>query len=115
MRYVVVPDDPADKAITGGPYEWDGQSDWEPPEPGRLMTEAEALAAGYTPRPLPPEVVNADLLRGKAALALQANAAYLAIANPTNAQVVTQVQRLTRECSALIRLLLGALDTTDGT
>lgn len=49
---------------------------------------------------------NADAVRAKAAQALASNAAFLAIANPTNAQAVTQVQRLTREVNAIIRLLV---------
>jgi hypothetical protein len=54
-------------------------------------------------------------LRTKAQQALATNDAFLAIASPTNAQVVTQVQRLTRENSALIRLVLRTLDSTSGT
>lgn len=47
--------------------------------------------------------------------ALTVNDAFLAIATPTNPQVAAQVQRLTKECSALIRLLLQQLDSTAGT
>jgi hypothetical protein len=55
------------------------------------------------------------VLRAKAAQALQANATYLALASPTNAQTLAQVQRLTREASALIRLVTDNLDSTSGT
>jgi hypothetical protein len=56
-----------------------------------------------------------DSIRGKAQAALAANVTYLALANPTNAQVVAQVNRVTRECTALIRLLLDAVESEDGT
>jgi hypothetical protein len=64
---------------------------------------------------VPPEQTNADTLRARASQAVAANAAYLALGTPTNAQVVAQVQRLTKECNALIRLVLGQLDDTGGT
>lgn len=44
-RWVVVDED---RSIVGGPYLWDGETEWEPPEQGRLMVEGDALADGYT-------------------------------------------------------------------
>lgn len=64
--------------------------------------------------PTPVEIV-ADTLRGRAAAALAANASYLAIGTPTAAQVAAQVRALTRQDNALIRLLVGLLDTDEGT
>jgi len=58
---------------------------------------------------------NGTDLRAKAVGALAANETYLAITLPVNTQVVAQVDRLTRECSGIIRLLLSQLDTTAGT
>lgn len=58
---------------------------------------------------------NGDTLRQKAQQALNANATFQAIASPTNAQNATQVQALTKQCNGIIRLLLGALDSTTGT
>jgi hypothetical protein len=54
-------------------------------------------------------------LTAKLGQAIDANATYLGLASPTNAQTIAQVARLTREVSALIRLHLQQLDTTDGT
>jgi hypothetical protein len=54
-------------------------------------------------------------LQDKATQALAANQAFLAVGAPSNVQVVAQVKALTRECSALIRLLLSQLDDTAGT
>lgn len=61
-----------------------------------------------------PGFIEADL-RSKASAALTANATYLALATPTVAQNTAQVQKLTRECNAIIRLLLGQLDSNTGT
>lgn len=58
---------------------------------------------------------NADTIRSRAQNALTANATYLAIVSPTNAQVAAQVNLLTKECSGIIRLLLNLTDTTSGT
>lgn len=49
-------------------------------------------------------------LAAKARAALVANEAFLALVAPSNAQVLAQVQRLTRECSALIRLQARTID-----
>ena len=46
-------------------------------------------------------------IRNAAANALSNNAAYLALANPNNAQVVAQVSALTRQVDGLIRLAVG--------
>ena len=64
---------------------------------------------------IPDSEVNAETLRQRASTAIGVNAAYLALGSPTAAQTTAQVQRLTRECTALIRLLVGALDDDAGT
>lgn len=78
----------------------------------QAAVEAAALAANADP--------NApwrarDTIAERAAAALTANDAYLAIANPSQAQAIAQVRVLTRECSGVIRLLLDRTETTDGT
>lgn len=65
-----------------------------------------------------PQVVaetNRAALIDKATQALANNVAFLAVANPSPIQIAAQTKALTRECSAIIRLLLGALDDTSGT
>lgn len=58
---------------------------------------------------------NGTTIRQRAATALAANATYLALPTPNAAQVAAQVAMLTRECSGIIRLLIGQLDSTAGT
>lgn len=58
---------------------------------------------------------NGDTLRSRAQNALTANSVFLAIPVATNAQVLAQTRALTRQSSALIRLLLGQLDTISDT
>ena len=70
------------------------------------MTDIDPLAQVYA---------NNAAIRPKAVAALAANAAFLSNSSPTDADIVAQVRLLTRECQGLIRLLLGELDTTDGT
>lgn len=58
---------------------------------------------------------NAATLRDRAAAALDANATFLAIGAPTQAQTLAHVKILTKESTALIRLALNLLDSVDGT
>lgn len=68
---------------------------------------------GQTSFEVPPDEDNRDTLQARAVNALAANSTYMAVPNPAAAQVAAQVKLLTRECSALIRLLLGKLDSVD--
>lgn len=58
---------------------------------------------------------NRATLRERTKQALAANATFLALASPTNAQTLAQVRALTRECTALISLLLNHVDDISGT
>ncbi|GGK32129.1 hypothetical protein GCM10010124_26130 [Pilimelia terevasa] len=68
---------------------------------------------------VPDEVLAAEANQAavldRARRALVANAAYLAVAAPTNAQVVAQVRRLTQQSNALIRLAVADFTSADGT
>jgi hypothetical protein len=54
----------------------------------------------------PTEQVNQETLMERAVAAMTSNADFLALASPTNAQAVAQVQSLTRQVNAIIRLLV---------
>lgn len=58
---------------------------------------------------------NADMLRQRARNALAANASFLGLPPAQQQlQIVPHLVRLTQEASALIRLVLGELDSTAG-
>jgi hypothetical protein len=59
--------------------------------------------------------VNEAALLAKVPTALTANATYLALGAPTNAQTLAQVQRLTRQVNALLKLRANDLADTSGT
>lgn len=64
---------------------------------------------------VPVEQTNRDTLQSRAQAALAANLTYLNLASPSTAQNTAQLQRVTKECNAVIRLLLGQLDDVTGT
>ena len=61
----------------------------------------------------PPSEKNRRSIEDRLRQRIDANRDYLALASPTAAQQRAQVARLTRENNALIRLVLGLLDTDD--
>lgn len=56
---------------------------------------------------------NRATLEQRATQALMTNATFLALASPSNSDVIAQVRALTRECSAVIRLHLRRLESAD--
>lgn len=84
-----------------------------------VTTNAAGHVVATDQRPSPGSVLavsgaNSAALHAKATQALVANAAFLANQSPTATDVRNQVQLLTREATAVIRLLLNQLDTTAG-
>jgi len=114
-RYVVVSTDTADKVIKAGPILWDGTSTLDIGADRTAILAADAASSGYTFPPLPVTDQNIATMRGRLLQALAVNAAHLAKATTTNAENTAHLRRVTQELSALIRLMLEQLDTTDGT
>jgi hypothetical protein len=78
----------------------------------RALTAAEAtwLAGIDTANT---QAANKATIQQQAQTALTNNQTHVAIASPTNAQVVAQVQALTKQMNGVIRLLLNQLDATN--
>jgi hypothetical protein len=116
MRYVRVSLDLTDKVIKEGPILWNGDIPLIAPIDQQFYPEDFAIAQGYTYSPLSPDVANAFTLRQRALTAITANNSFLALTPPlTNAQVVAQVNSLTRQNTALIKLLLNQTKDVSGT
>ncbi len=96
-RWVIDPEHPEGHAVPMTPEE-EAQTAADRAH-GKLDADADA-ARGAT----------AATLRQQATAALDTNAAFLSLPAPTAVQVRDQTVALTRECSALIRLLLGKMD-----
>ena len=114
-QYVVVSMDTTDKVIKDGPLLWDDTSSFNVGTGLQLITVNAAREGGYT-RPSPPATEqNAATLRERIGVGLVASAVYTGLPNPTAAQTTAQVRRLSLLTTALAKLALELLDTTDGT
>lgn len=80
----------------------------------RAYTTAEA-AVGVAEATERTAGTNKATIEQRATAVQTANATYLAIATPSNAQVAAQVRRNTMAINGLIKLLLNQLADTDGT
>jgi hypothetical protein len=81
----------------------------------RVLTD-QGNQIGFDEETIPTlDQVNFNTLHDRATAALILNGNFLAVTAPVGPQIVAQVQMLTRECNALIRLLLDLTDTTVGT
>lgn len=87
---------------------WDNvaQPLWQPPLGSTVVPYDATLPIA----PLPVTVVNERTVRNALTNAMQTNRDYRAITAPTNAQVVAQMDFVTRQLIGIERLLLGQLD-----
>jgi hypothetical protein len=82
---------------------------------GHDPSKPNANVVAQSQAPVPVEVENSRAILDKARAAIAVNAAYLALPNPTTAQNLAQIRRLTRECNGLIRVLLSAFEDASDT
>lgn len=75
----------------------------------------DGTGTGWVPPPIPVTVTNQQAITQTITAALDANVAFLANVTPTTAEVTAQVEILTQQVVALVRLALGLLDSTAGT
>jgi hypothetical protein len=85
------------------------------PTNGALVQPGDSYSGsefGFNPPVSATVVSNYATLMQRARDALDDNATFLAIGSPTNAQALAQIQALTRQVNAVIRLLARQLDST---
>jgi hypothetical protein len=75
--------------------------------------EADAIVHAAQRAALEVTETNRTTLTDRAAAALAVNRAYIANPAPTTAESIAQVKALTRQNTAVIRLLLGLLEEVD--
>lgn len=66
-----------------------------------------------TPVTIPDSVANQRTVVTQALNAMANNRTFIALASPTNAEVVAQVKALSQQSNAIIRMLLGQFDATN--
>jgi hypothetical protein len=79
-------------------------------EGGFDPAKPDSNVAAVTSATLDATSANARQIETASRSALAQNKAFLALASPTNADVLAQVKALTRQMNGVIRLLLGQLD-----
>jgi len=85
--------------------------DLTPAEVAQRAADAAQAAADAQARALTDG--NRTTLTDRAVTSLQGNRDFLALTSPSQADALAQIKDLTRQSTALIRLLLGLLDRTD--
>lgn len=112
-RYFFVSTDPADLVLKGGPIEWDGFSEFSPPDGTRLITEAAARSGGYTRPPRPVAEVNEETINSRLRVLLAQTRTWLAIPTPSAAQVTAQTRRNAQIVSVMAAIADRQLDDPD--
>jgi len=113
-RFAIVnPDGKVKSVVEAG-----APADVIPPPGGQVVELApdSPVATNYTYDGIaftPPPVPTSALIERKLDAAIDANLAYLAVNPPTTAQSLAQVQALTRQVTAILRLMRNRLDSAD--